>query len=67
MHIWAISTTEIALTVHLVTTHELIDNCFLEKVQEYLHQNFDISHVTIQVEKETDAYNCVLNRDECKF
>lgn len=67
LHVWALSTTETALTVHLVTTHTFIDNCFLEKIQEHLHHNFDISHVTIQIEKETDNYNCVLDRDECKF
>ena len=67
LHVWALSTTEIALTVHLVTTHRFIDNCFLEKIQEHLHHHFDISHVTIQVENQTDDYTCVLNRDECKF
>lgn len=67
LHIWALSTTETALTVHLVTTHELIDNCFLEKIQEHLHHHCNISHATIQIENETDDYTCVLNRDECKF
>ncbi len=67
LHVWALSTTEIALTVHLVTTHEFIDNCFLEKIQSHLHHHFDISHVTIQVENKTDDYTCVLNRDVCKF
>ncbi|EIF51684.1 cation diffusion facilitator family transporter [Sulfurovum sp. AR] len=67
LHIWALSTTETALTVHLVTTHELIDNCFLEKIQEHLHHHFDISHATIQIENEADDYTCILNRDECKF
>ncbi|MCO4844390.1 MAG: cation transporter [Sulfurovum sp.] len=67
LHVWALSTTETALTVHLVTTHKCIDNCFLEKVQEHLHHHFNIAHVTIQVENEADDYTCVLNRDECKF
>jgi len=67
LHIWAISTTETALTVHLVTTQKLIDNCFLEKIQEHLHHHCNITHVTIQIENETDDYTCVLNRDACKF
>ncbi len=67
LHIWAISTTEVALTVHLVTTHELVDNCFLEKIQAHLHHHCGISHATIQIENEADDYTCVLNRDECKF
>jgi cobalt-zinc-cadmium efflux system protein len=67
LHVWALSTTETALTVHLVTTHELIDNCFLQKVQEHLHHHFNIAHATIQIENEDGDYTCVLNRDECKF
>jgi cobalt-zinc-cadmium efflux system protein len=67
LHVWALSTTETALTVHLVTTCKLIDNCFLEEIQEHLHHHFNIAHTTIQIENETDDYTCVLNRDECKF
>jgi len=67
LHIWALSTTETALTVHLVTTHKLIDNAFLKEVQEHLHHNFNISHTTIQIEHESGDYNCVLDRDVCKF
>ena len=67
LHVWALSTTETALTVHLVTTHELIDNCFLQEVQEHLHHHFNIAHATIQIENEDGDYTCVLNRDECKF
>jgi len=66
LHVWALSTTETALTVHLVTSHESIDNCFLQEIQEYLHQHFNIAHATIQFENEKGAYNCTLNREECK-
>jgi cobalt-zinc-cadmium efflux system protein len=31
LHVWALSTTETALTVHLVTNCEFIDNCFLHR------------------------------------
>ncbi len=67
LHVWALSTTETALTVHLVTSSDIIDNTFLQEVQEYLHQHFNIAHATIQVEKESSDYICVLDRDECKF
>ena len=67
LHVWALSTTETALTVHLVTSSESIDNVFLQDVQEYLHHHFNIAHTTIQIENENDDYICVLNRDECKF
>ncbi len=67
LHVWALSTTETALTVHLVTSGELIDNCFLQEIQEHLNHHFKITHTTIQIENQTDDYTCVLNRDECKF
>jgi len=67
LHVWALSTTETALTVHLVTTHKLIDNDFLQKVQEHLHDHFGIAHVTVQMEKEASDYSCMLDREKCKF
>lgn len=67
LHIWALSTTETALTVHLVTTYESIDNAFLQEIQEYLHQHFNIAHSTIQIENEAGEHTCALNRNECKF
>lgn len=65
LHIWALSTTQTALTVHLITTKNLIDNEFLKEIQRHLHDNFDIEHATIQVEKEDMENNCMLNRSEC--
>jgi len=65
LHVWALSTTETALTVHLVTTRDLIDNNFLQEVQQHLHDHFGIEHVTIQVEKEDAENCCALNRPEC--
>ncbi|HSR74007.1 MAG TPA: cation diffusion facilitator family transporter [Sulfurovum sp.] len=67
LHVWALSTTEIALTVHLVTSNVSVDNDFLQEIQEHLHHHFNISHATIQIENDTDGYQCVLNRDECRF
>ena len=67
LHVWALSTTETALTVHLVTSNECIDNRFFQEIEAYLHHHFNIAHTTIQVEKEDCEYNCVLDRDECRF
>ncbi|PHS40715.1 MAG: cation transporter [Sulfurovum sp.] len=67
LHIWALSTTENALTVHLVTTDALIYNHFTHEIQEHLHHHFNIAHATIQMEKEESAFLCVLDRDGCKF
>ena len=65
LHVWALSTTENALTVHLVTTDGLVDNVFLHEVQKRLHDNFGIEHATIQVENETNENNCRLKRHVC--
>jgi cobalt-zinc-cadmium efflux system protein len=67
LHIWALSTTENALTVHLVTTDALIYNHFIHQIQEHLQHHFNIAHATIQIEKEDSSYSCVLDREECKF
>ncbi len=67
LHVWALSTTETALTVHLVTTLEVIDNSFLRDIQEHLHHHFNIAHTTIQIENEAGNYQCVLNRDEYRL
>lgn len=67
LHIWALSTTEVALTVHLVSTNNQLNNELLEKIQKDLHHHFNISHPTIQIEFQDNTYICNLNRKECQF
>lgn len=67
LHIWALSTTENALTVHLVTTDALIYNHFIQEIQEHLHHYFNIAHVTIQIEKSESEFHCMLDHDVCKL
>ena len=50
LHIWGMSTTETALTVHLVRPGAEIDDDWLHEVAHELHQRFGIVHPTIQVE-----------------
>ena len=50
LHVWAMSTSEIALTVHLVVRDEHPKGDFLNRVAEKLHDNFAIEHSTIQIE-----------------
>ena len=57
LHIWAMSTTEAALTVHLVVPEENTD-ALLAKVQHELHHHFEIRHTTIQIEKSAKAAEC---------
>lgn len=58
LHIWAMSTTETALTVHLVIPDEQKDDNFLKKICGELHEKFGIEHPTIQVEKSAQTANC---------
>ena len=52
LHIWPLSTTETALTAHLVRPSGA-DDRFLKQVCEALHDRFDIGHSTLQVEAES--------------
>jgi cobalt-zinc-cadmium efflux system protein len=49
LHIWALSTSEAAMTVHLAT-HNQTDVSFIRAIQDQLHERFRIEHATIQVE-----------------
>ena len=64
LHVWALSTTETALTVHLVTRRRT-GNRFLEQLQQELKQRFSIEHATIQTEQADEAFHCLLNREQC--
>ena len=55
LHIWPMSTTETALTVHLVRSVDRCDSSALEKCCQELHDKFEIQHATIQFETEDHA------------
>lgn len=50
LHVWPLSTTQTALSVHLIVDDDQLDNNFLHKIQQQLHDHFGIEHATIQVE-----------------
>src|SRR5215475_4631616 len=58
LHIWAMSTTETALTVHLVIPNGQAGDAFLRKLSQDLHTKFEIDHPTVQVE---------IDGDDCKL
>jgi cobalt-zinc-cadmium efflux system protein len=60
LHIWGMSTTETALTVHLVKPDGRIDDVFLADVEHTLHARFGIMHPTIQVEQGDANHSCKL-------
>lgn len=65
LHVWPLSTSEVALTVHVVVTDEQLDNSFLHQLQQHLHDHFAIEHATIQVERQDTENNCLLDRQQC--
>ncbi len=62
LHIWAMSTTETALTVHLVKPDGRIDDAFLAETERVLHDRFKIMHPTIQIEQGDQEHLCTLSR-----
>ena len=50
LHVWAMSTTDIALTAHLVMPAGHPGDGFLGHVAHELHERFHITHPTIQIE-----------------
>jgi cobalt-zinc-cadmium efflux system protein len=58
LHVWAISTTEIALTAHLVRPDSINDDALINEVNLTLHRRFGIDHVTIQIERSIDDADC---------
>jgi len=57
LHIWALSTTDSALTVHLATCTPT-DVDFITSIQRQLHKQFSIEHATIQVEYGASKSDC---------
>ncbi len=58
LHIWGMSTTEAALTVHLVRSKTDDNDSLLQTIDKHLHDHFGIEHTTIQIEK--GSYDCSL-------
>lgn len=52
LHVWAMSTSETAMTVHLVMCNGNPGDDFLNRVAGELRDNFAINHTTIQIEIE---------------
>lgn len=63
LHIWAMSTTETALTAHLVMPTAYPNDAFLVQVNRELHDHFGIEHTTLQVETGDPSYPCPLAQE----
>jgi len=60
LHIWGISTTETALTAHLIVREITGGDALLSRVCKELHDEFGIEHATLQLEAGDSAYPCGL-------
>lgn len=65
LHIWALSTTETALTVHLVKDGVNISNDETKQITSHLEHEFGIGHATIQYELLQETSNCTNNHGCC--
>lgn len=60
LHIWGMSTTETALTAHLVMPNGHSGDNFLKELSEEIQHKFQIAHVTIQIERGNTNQVCEL-------
>jgi cobalt-zinc-cadmium efflux system protein len=63
LHIWAMSTTETALTAHLVMPGGHPGDDFLAQAVHEIEHRFGIGHVTLQIETATSEKPCALAPD----
>ena len=62
LHVWPMSTTETALTAHLVRDVDDCDCALLEQASRDLHRKFEIQHATLQFE--TLDHHCHLASED---
>lgn len=60
LHIWPMSTTETALTAHLVIPAGHPGDTFLHDLAHRLDHDFGIGHATVQIETNDHAHDCAL-------
>ncbi len=64
LHIWGMSTTETALTAHLVIPAGHPGDAFLAQTCKELHDHFGIEHATLQIELGDSAQACALASEQ---
>lgn len=66
LHIWALSTSQTALTAHLVRSQSELPDRFLFELGQRLNEKFKIGHVTLQVERGDDPkFACPFDANDC--
>ncbi len=58
LHIWALSTTSVALTAHLVVPDREAEEALLGSLTPNLKRRFHIDHATLQIERDRCDHGC---------
>ncbi len=58
LHIWALSTTSVALTAHLVVPDRGAEDALLNSITPNLKRRFHIHHATLQIERDRCEHGC---------
>ena len=61
LHIWGMSTTENALTVHLVIPNGYPGDSYMDNIMQTLKDQFSVHHSTLQIELGTTTHECSLS------
>jgi hypothetical protein len=62
LHVWAMSTSDIALTAHLVMPAGHPGDAFFEEITAGLHDRYEITHPTMQIEISRLDHGCAQPR-----
>lgn len=62
LHIWPMSTTETAMTAHLLMPEPPLDDAFLHDLARQVNERFGISHATFQIERGNHAEPCAQSK-----
>lgn len=59
LHIWGLSTKEVALTAHLIMPNAALTDAEYKEINKILHEKFHIDHATLQVESGSTENPCL--------
>lgn len=60
LHIWALSTTENALSVHIVIRSNAKNQEIMDSLNKLFNDKYNITHTTIQIESESEKNSCTV-------
>ena len=63
LHIWALSTTDVALTAHLVLSTGHLGDDWLDALSKDLTHHYGIGHTTLQIETHDKYHSCALEAE----